>query len=82
MLDAIQRLHPDWLRVVGGPTSTRQAAVVGVFIDGDMRGYTVDKLADYSPDEIKLVRRISPTESVGTYGASWRWGGVVLTRSR
>ena len=82
MLDAVQRLHPEWLRVVGGPTSTRQAPMVGVFVDGDMRGYPLDKLTEYAPDEIKLVRRISPTESVATYGSSWPWGGIVLTRAR
>jgi hypothetical protein len=81
MLDAVQRLRPEWLRAIG-PTSARQTAVVGVFIEGDMRGFPIDKLSEYTPDDIKLVRRISPTESVGTYGSAWSWGGIVLTRAR
>ena len=82
MLDAVSRLRPEWLRAVGGPTSARQTPIIGVFVEGDMRGFTVDKLSEFVPEDIKSVRRISPSESVGTYGSSWPWGGIVLTRAR
>ena len=84
--DAIRALHPDWLMARGGPTSfrntARQTPLVGVFIDGESRGYTLDKLTEFVGNDVLMVRRISGSESLATYGSDWPWGGIVITRAR
>jgi hypothetical protein len=84
--DAISALHPEWLRPLGGATSAfnanHQTPVVGVFFEGDLRGYAVDELRGLVGRDVTLIRRISPSESLGTYGSDWPWGGIVLTRAR
>ena len=83
--DAIQAVHPDWLlaRGAAGPrTPTRQNPTVGVFFEGESRGYTLDKLADLVGGDVRSIRRISASESLGTYGPDWAWGGIVITRAR
>ena len=84
--DAVRTLHPDWLQARGGATSlsntTMQTPVVGVFIEGEGRGYGVEKLAEYVGRDVKSIRHISASESLGTYGAQWPWGGIVVTLTR
>lgn len=84
--DAIKALHPDWLVARGGPTSltnaARQTPVVGVFFENESRGYPLDKLTDLVPGDVRAMRRISASESLGTYGPDWPWGGIVVTRAR
>jgi hypothetical protein len=84
--DAIKALHPDWLLARGGATpsrmSARQTAAVGVFFEGESRGYTLDKLMDLLGGDVRSIRRISASESLGTYGSEWAWGGIVITRAR
>jgi len=84
--DAIKTLHPDWLIARGGPTSLRNATsqtpAVGVFFEGESRGYSLDKLTDLVGGDVRAIRRISGSESLGTYGPDWPWGGIVITRAR
>lgn len=84
--DAIHAIHPDWLLAKGGPTSivnpSKQMPVIGVFIEGQNKGYGVDKLADLVTHDVMSVRRISASESLATYGADYPWGGLVVTLSR
>ena len=84
--DAVRALHPDWLLARGGATSmgnsSRQTPRVGVFFEGESRGYSLDKLTDLVGSEVSAIRRISGSESLGTYGADWPWGGIVITRAR
>jgi hypothetical protein len=84
--DAIRATRPDWLQARGGPTSisnsARRTPVVGVFIDGDTRGYGLDKLTEFVGRDVKLIQRISPSESLASYGPDWPWGGIVVTRAR
>ena len=84
--DAIRARHPDWLLARGGPTSfgnaARQTPVVGVFIDGESRGYGLEKLTEFVGNDVVLIRRISSSESLATYGSDWPWGGIVITRAR
>jgi hypothetical protein len=84
--DAIKARHPDWLVARGGPTSigntSRQTPVVGVFFEGESRGYPLDKLTELVGGDVRSIRRISSSESLGTYGPDWPWGGVVITRAR
>lgn len=84
--EAIKARRPDWLVARGGPTSfrnpTRQTPVVGVFIEGESRGYSLDKLTEFVGGDVKLIRRISGPESLSTYGSDWPWGGIVITRAR
>src|SRR5512143_433400 len=83
--DAIRALRPDWLLARGGPTSlrnpARQAPTVGVFFEGESRGYSLDKLSDLVGGDVRSLRRISPSESLATYGPDWPWGGIVITRA-
>lgn len=84
--DAIKALRPDWLLARGGPTSltnaARQVPTVGVFFDGESRGYSLDKLSDLVGDDVRSIRRISSSESLATYGPDWAWGGIVISRAR
>jgi hypothetical protein len=84
--DAIKATRPDWLQPRGGPTSltnaSRQTPVVGVFIEGEARGYGLDKLREFVGSDVKMIRHIAPSESLATYGPDWSWGGIVITRSR
>ena len=86
LFDAIKALHPDWLMARGGPTSlgnsARQTPVVGVFVEGDPRGYGLDKLSELTTRDASRIRRITSTESLATYGPDWPWGGIVITRVR
>lgn len=83
--DAIKARHPDWLVARGGPTSianaSHQTPVIGVFFEGESRGYPLDKLTELVGGDVRSIRRISSSESLGTYGPDWPWGGVVITRS-
>ena len=83
--DAVKALHPDWLIARGGPTSlgnsARQTPVIGVFFEGESRGYQLDKLTDLVGHEVRSIRRISSSESLATYGPDWPWGGIVITRA-
>lgn len=84
--DAIHAMHPDWLQARGGPTSTTNRAmrtpVIGIFIEGEMRGYGIDKLTELVGRDVRSIRRINSSESLGTYGSDWPWGGIVITRAR
>jgi hypothetical protein len=84
--EAVRTLHPEWLQTRGGPTSlgnaTAQSPVVGVFIEGELRGYGLDKLTEFVGGDVKSIRHISPSESLGTYGSRYAWGGIVVTRAR
>ena len=62
--------------------SARQTAVVGVFFEGESRGYPTSKLADLLPDDVKTIRRIAASESLALYGPDWPWGAIVITRAR
>ncbi len=83
--DAIKVLRPDWLqargavRTVGGGA---EAAVVGVFIEGQARGWTLDKLQEYNVAAVQRVRRILASEAMASYGTEWAWGGIVVTLVR
>ena len=74
--DAISALHSDWLLARGGPTAN-QTPAVGVFVDGSRRARDVSYLRELRPSDVKLVRRLAPTESLHTY--SWPWGAIVIT---
>ena len=84
--DAIKARHPDWLVARGGATSlrntARQTPAIGVFVEGESRGYDVYKLTELVVSDVKMVRRISGSESLATYGSDWPWGGIVITRAR
>jgi hypothetical protein len=84
--DAIKALHPDWLLARGGATSLsnskRQTPAIGVFFEGESRAYSLDKLTDLLATDVSSVRRISGSESLGTYGPDWPWGAIVITRAR
>jgi hypothetical protein len=78
--DAISRKHSDWLMVRGGATNATpggQTQSVGVWVDGSMRNRGIQYLKDTRPIEVKLIKHLSPTESLHTY--SWPWGGIVVT---
>ena len=84
--DAVRALHPDWLVAHGGATSlastARQTPTIGVFFEGESRGYGVDKLTELVAGDVRSLRRIPASESLGTYGSDWPWGGIVITRAR
>jgi hypothetical protein len=84
--DAVAARRPDWLIARGGATSmtnaARQAPVVGVFFEGESRGYPLEKLRELVGRDVRTLRRISGAESVATYGPDWPWGGIVVTRER
>jgi hypothetical protein len=86
LYDAIFRLRPEWLRARGGSKSvhnpSRQVPVVGIFIEGEGRGYSIEKLFDLSPEVVRSVRFIHPSESMASYGTEWAWGGIVVTIDR
>jgi hypothetical protein len=84
LYDAIKALHGDWLIPKGGVTSISAPSepVVGVFIDGQSNGYPVSKLLEFVGGDVRSVKRISGGESLATYGPSWSWGGIVITRAR
>jgi hypothetical protein len=76
--DAVSARHADWLQARGGTTDGVRAPVVGVFIEGSTRPYELSYLKEVRPEEIRMVRRLSPSESLQTY--SWPWGAIVITR--
>lgn len=84
--DAIKALRPDWLVARGAATSltnrAHQTPVVGVFFEGESRGYPLEKLTELVGRDVLSIRRISGSESLGTYGADWPWGGIIITRTR
>jgi hypothetical protein len=86
LYDAIFRLRPEWLRARGGSKSvydrSKQVPVVGIFIEGEGRGYTIEKLFDVSPEVVRSVRFIQPSEAMASYGTEWVWGGIVVTIDR
>ena len=74
--DAISRKHADWLLPRGGPSGGRTPEL-GVWIEGQTRSRGVDYLKNIRPIDIIKVRRLSITESTGSY--NWPWGGLVIT---
>jgi hypothetical protein len=82
--EALGVLRPDWLQIRASIKSTdpRTASanpILGVFIEGQAKGFTLEKLTEYTVDEVRSVRRILPSESMASYGPQWGWGGIVLT---
>lgn len=86
LYDAIFRLRPEWLRARGGAKSvydrSRQVPVVGIFIEGEGRGYTIEKLFEVPPEVVRSVRFIHPSEAMAYYGTQWVWGGIVVSIDR
>ncbi|HEY9227629.1 MAG TPA: hypothetical protein VIP11_13320 [Gemmatimonadaceae bacterium] len=87
LYDAIKARRPDWLLARGGVTNITngmgsRSPTVGVFFEGESRGYPLEKLQDLVGGDVKSVRRINGTESLATYGSEWPWGGIVITRAR
>jgi hypothetical protein len=86
LYDAVFRLRPEWLRARGGSKSvydrSRQVPVLGIFIEGEGRGYTIEKLYDIAPEAVRSLRRIEPSESMASYGTQWAWGGIVVSLDR
>jgi hypothetical protein len=86
LYDVILRLRPEWLHARGGPKSlfdrSRQRPILGVFIEGEGRGYTIEKLFEIPPELVKSIRRIEPSESRAYYGTQWEWGGIVIVLAR
>jgi hypothetical protein len=79
MYDAVASQRSDWLRPVGGDRGTGGTPVVGVFVEGQRRSYDFDYLRQLRPEDVKLLRRIPPSESLHTYGFDWAWGAIVIT---
>lgn len=75
--DAISRQHADWLLPRGGPSGGRNPEL-GVWIEGQTRSRGVDYLKTLRPADVVKIRRLSITESTGSY--SWPWGGLVITQ--
>jgi hypothetical protein len=84
--DAVAARRPDWLLARGGSTSftnaSRQAPTVGIFVEGELRGYPLEKLRELVGRDVRSIRRILSAESLATYGSDWPWGGIVVTRER
>jgi hypothetical protein len=82
--DALRVLRPEWfqIRATIKSTDSRSASanpIIGVFIEGQARGYSLEKLTEYNVDQVHSARRILPSESMASYGTQWGWGGIVLT---
>lgn len=73
--DLITSTRSDWLLARGGPSGGRMPEV-GVWTDASQRTRGVDFLRTIRPNDIKSVRRLSPTESLHSY--NWPWGGLVI----
>jgi hypothetical protein len=80
--DALRVLRPDWLQPRGGSRTFGGTPVLGVFIEGQDKGYGVEKLQELLTANVRRVRRINASESMATYGTQWAWGGLVVTMDR
>jgi hypothetical protein len=76
VFDAIQRIHADWLLPRGGPSGGRNPEL-GVFVEGQVRNRGVEYLKSLRPVDVMKIRRLTITESTGSY--NWPWGGLVVT---
>lgn len=82
---AIMATHSDWLRPVGGTTSLGSASkpanapVIGIFVEGSSKPLDVDYLRELVPGNVKMIRKISASESMVTFGPDWAWGAIIIT---
>jgi hypothetical protein len=74
--DLISSTRSDWLLARGGPSGGRMPEL-GVWADASQRTYGAEWLKTIRPNDIRSVRRLSPTESLHSY--NWPWGGLVVT---
>lgn len=75
--DAVLAAHADWLVPRGGGISPMgDAPTVGVYVEGQMRNLTVSYLRGIRPIEVKGIRHMTTSESLGSFG--WPWGAIVI----
>jgi hypothetical protein len=83
IFDAIRATHPDWLNATGGTTKLQTSTggqntpTLGIFIEGQSRTQPMEYLTRLTPEEVRSVRRIGPSEALSLY--SWPWASVVVT---
>jgi hypothetical protein len=78
LYEAIQRLHPRWLRARGGNLTSRTP--VQVFVDGTQRG-DVNALREIRVLDVADVRFLSAIDAATLYGTLAAAGGAILVRT-